>query len=168
MARLYRMTWVANGRRWMKEYKGRKYAISCRQLGVPENKAESYLAANAWWEAKKREIDGQSPAPLLPAVLLDAMERISVGSEEAFATLAGKEEALRRLLTLAETALENAKKKTPTVELIPQIEAVADAVSTPRERTVRHHFERWVQTLLARVKAGSLAPDHADNLRIAL
>ena len=161
MARLYRMTWIANGRRWMKEYRGRKYSVSCRQLGVPENKAESYQAANQWWENKKREIDGQATAPALPAVLMEAMERICAGDADAIAVLAKQDEALRQLLALVET-------KKPAPELIPEIQAVADAVSTPKERTVRHHFGRWVQTLLARVKTGSLAPDHADNLRIAL
>jgi hypothetical protein len=41
------MSWVKSRTGWMKEYKGRKYAVSCRQLGRPENKEESYLAANA-------------------------------------------------------------------------------------------------------------------------
>lgn len=73
--RIYKMTWVASRRGWMKEYKGKKYAVSCRQLGMPEdkeNKADSYQAANAWWDAKKKEIDAaHAPAPRQPLPLED-------------------------------------------------------------------------------------------------
>jgi integrase len=148
----------------MKEYKGRKYAVSCRQLGVPESKAESYQAANEWWERKKREIDGQQAAPSLPTVVQEAAERICAGDADAVALLQKQSDALRQLLAL----LENRQPDTPPAELIPEIQAVADAVAVPSERTVRRHFERWVQTQQARVAAGQLAPDQADNLRIAL
>lgn len=60
MARVYQMSWDARSRRWLKEYKGKKYAVSCRQLGTPETKDESYRAANSWWVEKKAEIDAAS------------------------------------------------------------------------------------------------------------
>ncbi len=55
------MTWSADGRRWMKKYKGKWYAVSCRKLGVPETKEASWKAANAWWEAKQAEVDAAPP-----------------------------------------------------------------------------------------------------------
>src|SRR5262245_7041219 len=51
------MTWVPAGRRWIKQLKGKMYAVSCRQLGTPETKEASASAANAWWEAKLKEIE---------------------------------------------------------------------------------------------------------------
>jgi hypothetical protein len=56
------LSWEPRGRRWWKMYKGRRFVISCRQLGVPGTKEESYQAANEWWRRKRAEIDGQ-PAP---------------------------------------------------------------------------------------------------------
>ena len=68
MARVYQMSWVPARRGWMKEYRGKKYAVSCRQLNAPETKEGSYQAANAWWASKKAEIDRQNapPAPGTP------------------------------------------------------------------------------------------------------
>jgi integrase len=72
MARVYHMSWVPSRRGWMKEYRGKKYAVSCRQLGTPENKESSYQAANAWWASKKCEIDAASrPTPRTPDPLED-------------------------------------------------------------------------------------------------
>src|SRR5581483_10556918 len=64
MPRLYSMTWVGSTKRWMRMYRGKRYVVSCRQLNAPPTKEGSAAAANAWWENKKREIDGS----LLPAV----------------------------------------------------------------------------------------------------
>src|SRR5436190_8967083 len=63
MARKYAMTWMAPTRRWCKKYKRNMYFVSCRQLGRPETKEGSAQAANDWWEAKQKEIDGAPPAP---------------------------------------------------------------------------------------------------------
>src|ERR1700689_3864717 len=57
MARKFEMTWIASRLRWMKMYKGIRYVISCKALGVAENKDGSYLAANEWWMNKRAEID---------------------------------------------------------------------------------------------------------------
>lgn len=80
MARVYHMTWIPSRRGWMKEYKGRKYAISCRQLGVQETKDSSYQAANAWWEAKKAEIDAADrPQPFRPLLPLEDLAASTLG-----------------------------------------------------------------------------------------
>jgi integrase len=59
MSRLYRMTWEKSKARWRKMHKGKIYIISPQALGCPSTKDESYLAANAWWEAKLTEINAQ-------------------------------------------------------------------------------------------------------------
>jgi integrase len=55
------MSWEPTRRRWWKQYRGRRYLVSCRQLGTRETKEASYQAANSWWLSKKIEIDGQHP-----------------------------------------------------------------------------------------------------------
>lgn len=53
------MTWVPSRRGWMKNYRGKPYAVSCRQLGTDRTKDGSVLAANLWWEEKQKELDSQ-------------------------------------------------------------------------------------------------------------
>jgi integrase len=164
MARVYNMTWIPARRGWMKEYRGRKHAISCRQLNAPETKEGSYQAANEWWAKKKAEIDGASlQRQTVQEHLAAAIERI-VGSDAInVARMEAENDALRQLVTL----MENRKQEAPG-QLPQKIAAIADTVAVPDERTVSRHVERWVQTQQARVAAGQMAPDQADNLRIAL
>lgn len=64
----YEMSWEPTRRRWWKQYEGKRYVISCRQLAkwageyVPQTKEGSRPFANRWWIAKKREIDHAPPA----------------------------------------------------------------------------------------------------------
>jgi integrase len=76
------MTWSKQQKRWFKEYKGRKYAISPRQLGAPPTKEQSILAANSWWEAKRREIDlggerADAPPPPSPAPAASILHQLA-------------------------------------------------------------------------------------------
>ena len=57
------MTWDPKYCRWYKRYKKARYLISCRELEMPPTKAESLAAANEWWLAKKKEVDGQRATP---------------------------------------------------------------------------------------------------------
>ena len=43
------MSWIASQRRWMKNYRGRRYAVSPHQLHTAATKEASRVAANAWW-----------------------------------------------------------------------------------------------------------------------
>ena len=56
------LTWEQSTHRWKKVYKGRSYTVSCKALGVPPTKLESYQAANEWWASRKAEIDSYEPA----------------------------------------------------------------------------------------------------------
>ncbi len=56
------LTWDSTNTRWRVMYRGKRFVVSCRQLGTPESKEASYQAANAWWQAKRAEIDGQTLA----------------------------------------------------------------------------------------------------------
>jgi FAD/FMN-containing dehydrogenase len=74
MARTYLMTWVPKRRRWMKKYRGRMYAVSPRQLGMPDSKEASYQAANAWWLAKQIDIDALLPPSQVSTALTPSSE----------------------------------------------------------------------------------------------
>lgn len=66
------MTWVPSRKRWTRMHRGKRFWVSCKALGVPETKAESVQAANAWWTAKQAEIDSaHTPAPRTPLPLED-------------------------------------------------------------------------------------------------
>lgn len=52
------MVWIPSQKRWTKRYAGRRYYVSCRQLGIkPETKEASILAANQWWRDRQADID---------------------------------------------------------------------------------------------------------------
>ncbi len=48
--------------RWCKMHRAVRYKVTCDELGAPRTKEGSIAKANAWWLAKKAEIDG-TPAP---------------------------------------------------------------------------------------------------------
>lgn len=53
------MTWIESRKGWIKNYKGKIIAVSCRQLGIdPPSKTASMVAANKWWTAKEKELSG--------------------------------------------------------------------------------------------------------------
>ena len=57
------MTWSPGQRRWLKKYRGKMFAVSCRQLGCPPSKDASRAAANSWWGAKQAELDTIPESP---------------------------------------------------------------------------------------------------------
>src|SRR5690242_19766500 len=81
VSRVYRMTWIPSRRGWMKEYRGKKYSISCRQLNVPETKADSYQAANDWWAAKEAELSAVSQPRLRPLIPLEDLAAAAIGKQ---------------------------------------------------------------------------------------
>jgi integrase len=63
MPRQYLMSWIPKQRRWMKMHRGKRYAVSCRQLNTPSTKEDSWRAANEWWKNKLGEIEVASYEP---------------------------------------------------------------------------------------------------------
>jgi hypothetical protein len=76
------MTWMESDQRWHKGYKGKRFAVSPRQLKklglLPQNAAETKdanrAAANRWWEDKQKEIDDALGKVKHPVRLLNAYE----------------------------------------------------------------------------------------------
>jgi integrase len=70
------MYWVPSQHRWLKEYRGKTYSVSCKQLGCEPTKESSRKAANDWWEKKQAEIDAAlGQAKKHPAHVLRQYER---------------------------------------------------------------------------------------------
>ncbi len=57
MTALELMTWNPTDKRWHKGYRGKRYAVSPKQLKTARTKEASRQSANEWWERKQREID---------------------------------------------------------------------------------------------------------------
>ncbi len=111
MARSFEMTWIANRRGWMKEYKGKKYAVSCRQLGAEETKEGSYQAANAWWERKRAEIDGRpedSASDTAPDPVAVLGRLLAGHTVREFEGIASQGSAAVKVLTLLERLAQDA------------------------------------------------------------
>jgi integrase len=161
----------------MKEYKGRKYAVSCRQLGAPETKDGSYQRANHWWDNRKAEIDGYAPAPAPPPRPGTTQAMAAVLEAWAGRPLSTQEDVAATILDF----LSHHQRQAPppgVIEAVVGPERLAqlrdgvnnllEAPPVPPERTVNAQVDRWVATQQAQVAAGNLTPDRADNNRIAL
>jgi integrase len=173
MARIYSMAWIPARRGWMKEYRGKKYAVSCRQLNAPETKEGSYQAANAWWAGKKAEIDRQNapPAPGTPeaiAALLQAWAGQPIETPEDYYV------ALLDLMNYYQdkplpAAVVQAALGPERVKALEEgVNNLLDGPRVPPYRSVKAQVERWVSTQHAQVAAGHMTPDQADNRRICL
>lgn len=73
------MTYIKSRKGWMKEYKGTKYAVSCRQLQCEATKEASWEKANLWWERKQQELDARTN-PVPSDTLLDRISAL-VGTD---------------------------------------------------------------------------------------
>jgi integrase len=176
MARQFQMSWIAKTATWMKEYKKRKYAVSCRQLGAPPTKEGSYKLANAWWERKKAEIDGYTaaPAPIKPGTpeaihcILEAWAGAPITSplEEALVMqdLIANIDQVEDKLSL----LQAIRGPERVAQLQAGVDALLDVPAAPPEHSVKAHVEAWQRQQQGRVDAGQLSPDRANNNRLAL
>jgi integrase len=169
------MSWIGTTKTWMKEYKKRKYAVSCRQLGAPPTKEGSYQLANAWWARKKAEIDGytlpSTPKPGTPEALHRILEAWAGGSittptEEAtvMLDLMANYDQIKDKLALQQAILGPER----VAQIQAQAKAVLDAPTVPPDRSVNAQVDRWVATQQAQVSAGNMTPDQADNRRISV
>jgi integrase len=160
--RVYRMTWEGAKSRWRKMFKGTTYTISCKELGCPPTKAESYSAANAWWAQKHAQLQGYRPA-------LDTILDIHRYWQE-WATE-------NRIPQVAESQ-ERAVQLIQSLNLPPGIaDRMADAMGramdqpeketktdTPGE-TIGTCVAHWLDSLRSRVEFHKLSPDRYSSYR---
>ena len=170
------MTWEPRKDRWRKIYKRKLYTISCYQLGVLSTKEASYKAANAWWLAKKTEIDGAAPASHVidelqkrrDWCLLHGEARQAVDYDAAISEVRGwRAEDVQFDAAQQEISL-------PLSEIWQRIATPASEVwhdrierdrpeSISNDLTVRGQAERWLAGQEVKVKAGTLAPGTLRN-----
>jgi integrase len=117
------MTWEGSKSRWRKMHKGKMFFVTCESLGVPASKQQSYLAANAWWEAKKAELAAIPPPRKHPVI----QEELKRRRDWAMAKDPGlAEELTARLDRLDRTGDDEAIELALTPDLDDRIEALKD------------------------------------------
>jgi integrase len=90
MPRHYTMTPVPSQKRWLKQYEGKTYSVSFRQLdklygpGIPPTIDGSYQWANAWWSQKKLQIDMQAAARRRPAFPMEDIAAAMLGRDDSY------------------------------------------------------------------------------------
>src|SRR5216683_5833726 len=169
MARSFEMTWIASRLRWMKMYKGVRYVISCKALGVAENKEGSYLAANEWWTKKRAEIDGVKatlPNPII-AVLEDWQGGPLTTQLDLMATMRAFVEA-HRDAPIPKGVAEAVLGSEEVSRLQLKVDAILDASQAPPGRTIAAHADAWQRHQQALVAANQMTPDRCSNNRICL
>jgi integrase len=173
------MTWEPATRRWKKIYKGRAYTISCRALGVPATKLDSYQAANAWWLAKRIEIDSNSPPHPNARYLGLLADRL------AWARAHGRDDLARSLNETIEQVVADQSgtqdgsydgpMDLPSVVMDVMDNAnwqdrlaVESVALVPQDRTVGAQVTRYLDLEQTRTETGQLSASEFDTIRRCL
>jgi integrase len=161
MPRHFQMTYVQGRNGWMKKYKGEMYAVSCKQLGAPPTKDQSWMQANAWWEAKKAEIDAaeraekETPEAKAEAKITAALATLS--SEELTALMVKARSAESVCMMQAVAGAEGGMDFLVNKELESGlVSAAVNAVSpnAPVGRSMAEQVQSWLTILQASVRQG--------------
>jgi len=151
MPKNFQMTWVAASRRWTKFFKGKRYFVSCRQLGVPESKEASWKAANDWWERQKAIVDVPSQDDQI------ARARRVGRIYDEFMQL---DENERRSIVRSvfggsnDDVFDSANAKADDV--------INSAKPTPTDRTLAFQSEAWKGLLLSAQRSGQMSEGRFD------
>jgi integrase len=170
------MTWEPRKDRWRKIYKGQLYTISCYRLGVPSTKEASYKAANAWWLAKKTEIDGAEPGSDVIKELEKRRDWCLLRGELSQAVDYDAAISEVRGWRADDVHIHAAQQQIslPISDVwqritMPSPEVWRDRIerdrpeSIPDDQTIRGQAERWLAGQEVKVKAGALAPGTLRN-----
>ena len=148
MPKSYQMTWIPDSRRWTKFHRGKRYFVSCRQLGVPETKEASWRAANEWWERTKGiaslppEDDRVERATRISHLVRDFSKLDDDSRREAVEALLGKG-AFASLKSQASALL-------------------AGMDAPPPDRTVSAQIETWTTFLRGICQSGQMSEGRYD------
>jgi integrase len=145
------MTWQASTRRWFKKHKGQVYAVSCRQLGRPGTKEASADDANAWWEAKLKEIETAPPTE--EDLRVNAFRVWSMVQDWQQLDEASRERLLDSLLG----AGQYQKIKAPADATV-----ASAAKAVPPDRTVKAQVEAWETLLRGACQSGQMSEGRFD------
>ena len=152
MARKYLMTWQTSTRRWFKKYKGNMYVVSCRQLRCPNTKESSSAAANAWWEAKKQEVDNSPPTE-------EDLQRNACRVWAMVHDWSALDEASREKVVDSILGAGQFQKLKDQAEQV-----VASTVEAPpRDRTLKAQVEAWRALLRSVCQSGQMSEGRYDG-----
>jgi len=146
VAKKYRMTWVESARRWRKRWRGKWYAVSCRQLGTAETKEASWRAANAWWDKVEGETSGDEALAARVALFVKLRDNLGGLPEEERRRLVdgiSGPGAYERFLAHADSVISGGLAARP-------------------ERAVSANVEAWKALLETACRAGQLSPGRVD------
>jgi integrase len=167
MSRLFKMTWEKSKLRWRKMHRGKVYVISPTTLGCEPTKEQSYLAANAWWDAKLAEIKGQ------PDARFDHIVRVLETLKQDSPYQAGYDAVIDYV---RRSAKDHAVPETEMMEIVPPNEPMlvwGEMLSkakkpTPADRTVKHWVARFVALRRDEVVGRELSVAQYELIRLCL
>ena len=168
------MTWQAARRRWRKWYKGILYQVSCDQLGCPDTKADSYQAANAWWTAKKAEIDSQKPACKFASEIKTLEQRRdwlrAHGQADQAAGYTGliKDLSDGKLDDLHPTVVGELVHTGDRWDAVWNDRLSRDQVRVPEERLMGKQINLYLELQMARAKTRQISVPEYDQIRVCL
>lgn len=197
MAKLKGMYWDKKNRRWMVQYRGKNYAVSCRQLGCEKTKEASQSAAREWWGEKRAQVDLEAGGNHPHAESYDKILR-TIGEMTQWAEDHCESETASRLRNQAER-LRNAQRSTldppwmiinendifslsnaqasPEDFMIPSSgnhgrliwqDRLGHAATIPQPKTIEHNVEKFLSQKEGEVENRELTAGRFDNIRRAL
>lgn len=168
------MTWEPAKSRWRKMYKGRIYTVSCDALGCPGNKAHSYQAANAWWAAKRAEIDNQTPAAKRSYEVETLEKRRDWARSHGQAEQAAGYTSF--IKDLSDGVMDDLHPSIVRDMVFPSDQSNAvwqdrlsrDQVKVPEERLMGKQIKSYLELQTARAKTEQISVPEYDQIRICL
>ncbi len=169
-----KMTWEPAKGRWRKMYRGKIYTISCDALGCPGNKADSYQTANAWWTAKKAEIDNQQPSGKWSHEIRTLEQRRDWVRAHGQADKASGYTSLIRDLSGGKMDDLHSSIVAQMIHPSDQADAVwndrlsRDQPRVPEERLMGKQIDRYLEFQMARAKNNQISVPEYDQIRVCL
>jgi integrase len=153
------MGWNVVLKRWEKMYKGQRLYVVPKTLNCQPTKDDSLDAANAWFIARRSEIDG---APKPEPTHDDALTTALIALPDAAAALFGddqeqKEAALGAILEHYQTQRPTRKAtvEAKVTRITEEMQRLLDEPGPDLERTVDAQFAAWSRLVMASKKANS-------------
>jgi integrase len=188
MAVMELMTWSKSDKRWHKGHKGKRYAVSPKQLGCPPSREHSREAANAWWAAKQGKLETSPPPKPHEADyrrVINFRRRMAQWFRDHLAQdpihQRGMDDAEREANRL-QAILDNEESPPALTCYDEPLFGISQAGvmiwtdrfkhdrkdPAPKERSIKYWVERWIENQRARANAKEIATDRFSSYRYAL
>lgn len=100
MPRNFMMSWEGHPNyRWVKMYRGKRHRVSCKELGTPETKEDSYQAANHWWQSQMASLAADDLNEEQRSVIADIEKKLSWAAQHAPSEMPRLRAAITRVKT---------------------------------------------------------------------